>query len=105
MRIIGGTAAGRILSVPEGLGVRPTQDKVKQALFNSLGNRVHGARILDLFAGSGALGLESLSRGAVGIVSIELSPKHAQYYKQNLKSTQLDVKAVDLRVLDVFKAL
>ena len=64
MRITGGHAARRILKVPKGLDVRPTPDKVKQALFNSLAARVEGARVLELFAGSGALSLECLSRGA-----------------------------------------
>ena len=64
MRITGGQAARRILKVPKGLDVRPTPDLVKQAVFNSLGARVEGARVLELFAGSGALSLECLSRGA-----------------------------------------
>ena len=54
MRIIGGIAAGKILQVPKGLGVRPTPDLVKQAIFNSLGPRIQEARVLDLFSGSGA---------------------------------------------------
>ena len=66
MRITGGNAARRILKVPKGLGVRPTPDLVKQAVFNSLGGRVAGARVLELFAGTGALSLECLSRGAAG---------------------------------------
>ena len=64
MRITGGNAARRILKVPKGLDVRPTPDLVKQAVFNSLGARVVGARVLELFAGSGALSLDCLSRGA-----------------------------------------
>jgi len=64
MRITGGHAARRILKVPKGLDVRPTPDLVKQAVFNSLGDRVVDARVLELFAGSGALSLECLSRGA-----------------------------------------
>ena len=62
MRIIGGQAAGRLLKVPPGFGVRPTPDLVRQAIFNSLGERVIGARVLDLFSGSGALGLECLKK-------------------------------------------
>ena len=58
MRITGGNAARRILKVPKGLDVRPTPDLVKQAIFNSLGARVVGAKVLELFAGSGALSLE-----------------------------------------------
>ena len=65
MRIVGGMAGGRLLGVPKGLAVRPTPDLVKQAVFNSLGDRVAGAQALELFAGSGALGLECLSRGAL----------------------------------------
>ncbi len=63
MRIIGGTAAGLLLKAPKGYDVRPTLDLVRQAVFNSLAGRVVGARVLDLFSGSGALGLECLSRG------------------------------------------
>ena len=58
MRISGGHAGGRILKVPKGMAVRPTIDRVKQAIFNSLGERVVGARVLELFGGSGALSLE-----------------------------------------------
>src|ERR1017187_8039324 len=68
MRITGGKAARRILKVPKGLAVRPTPDLVKQAVFNSLGGRVVGARVLELFAGTGALSLECLSRGAASAV-------------------------------------
>ncbi|MGH7953399.1 MAG: RsmD family RNA methyltransferase, partial [Limisphaerales bacterium] len=64
MRITGGNAARRILKVPKGLDVRPTPDLVKQAIFNSLGVWVVGAKVLELFAGSGALSLECLSRCA-----------------------------------------
>lgn len=91
MRIIGGLAAGRLLKVPEGLGVRPTPDKVKLAVFNSLG------AFLD-----GALGLECLSRGAREMVSIEKSEKHARFFRQNLAASGLPVTAVTLRVQDVF---
>ena len=69
MRITGGSAARRLLKVPKGLAVRPTPDLVKQALFNSLGQKVTGARVLELFAGTGALSLESLSRGAAAAVA------------------------------------
>src|SRR5262245_46639118 len=65
MRITGGKAARQRLKVPKGLEVRPTPDLVKQAVFNSLGTRTLGARVLELFAGTGALSLEALSRGAV----------------------------------------
>ena len=64
MRITGGRYASRPLTLPKGPRIRPTQDQVRQALFNILGDRLEGARLLDLFAGSGALGIEGLSRGA-----------------------------------------
>ena len=105
MRIIGGQAAGRIVKVPEGLGVRPMPDKVKLAVFNSLGGFVDGVRVLDLFAGTGALGHECLSRGARQLVSIEKSEKHARFYRKNLLATGLPSSVVELRVMDVFTAL
>jgi len=105
MRIIGGQAAGRIVQVPEGLGVRPMPDKVKLAVFNSLGDRVVDARVLDLFAGTGALGHECLSRGARAVFSVERSEKHARFYRKNLEATGLSPTSVELRVMDVFAAL
>ena len=84
MRIIGGTAAGTILKVPKGFDVRPTPDLVRQAIFNSLGQRVVGAKVLEVFAGTGALSLECLSRGAVQAHCIEKSGKHAQFIRENL---------------------
>src|ERR1051326_8850085 len=71
LRIIGGTWRGRRLRFPPQEEIRPTPDRVRETLFNWLGPRVVGARCLDLFAGSGALGLEALSRGASGVVFVE----------------------------------
>ena len=85
MRITGGKAARRILKVPKGLAVRPTPDLVKQAVFNSLGGRVVGARVLELFAGTGALSLECLSRGAASAVCVEKSARHAETLRQNFQ--------------------
>lgn len=104
MRIIGGIAAGRILKVPKGFDVRPTPDLVKQALFNSLGERVIGATVLELFAGSGALGLECLSRGAARVVSIEKASRHARMITENLRIAGLPIEQFDLRVQDAFHA-
>ncbi len=86
MRITGGKAARRILKVPKGLDVRPTPDLVKQAVFNSLGTWVEDARVLELFAGSGALSLECLSRGAAAVMCIEKSPRHAEFIRSNADS-------------------
>ncbi len=71
MRIIGGSAGGRRLRAPRGQATRPTADRVKEAIFNILGSPPPGARVLDLYAGAGALGLESLSRGAASAVLID----------------------------------
>jgi 16S rRNA (guanine966-N2)-methyltransferase len=105
MRIIGGTAAGMILKVPKGFDVRPTPDLVKQAVFNSLGDRVSGARVLELFSGTGALGLESLSRGAARIVSVEKAGRHARMIQENLKALRLDAGRFELRIQDAFVAM
>jgi 16S rRNA (guanine966-N2)-methyltransferase len=105
MRITGGKAARRILKVPKGLGVRPTPDLVKQAVFNSLGARVEGARVLELFAGTGALSLESLSRGAVSSVCVERSTRHAEVLRQNFEAAAFPPEALQVRVQDVFAAI
>jgi 16S rRNA (guanine966-N2)-methyltransferase len=105
MRITGGQAGGRILKVPKGMAVRPTPDLVKQAVFNSLGERVIGARVLELFAGSGALSLECLSRGAKSAVCVELSPKHADFIRRNASSPEFPPGALEVRTQDVFAVL
>lgn len=86
MRISGGGARGIPLAVPRGDAVRPATDGMRQALFSSLGARVGGARFLDLFAGSGAYGLEALSRGAAGGVFVEQNVKAAGCVRQNISA-------------------
>jgi 16S rRNA (guanine966-N2)-methyltransferase len=71
LRIIGGRHRGRRLTFPAGIDIRPTPDRVRETLFNWLQPRIEGARVLDLFAGSGALGLEALSRGAAHVTFVE----------------------------------
>lgn len=105
MRITGGTAARRILKVPKGLHVRPTPDLVKQAVFNSLGARVQGARVLELFAGTGALSLECLSRGAMAAVCVELSQRHAAVLRDNFAAAGFGPELLQVRVQDVFTAI
>src|SRR5437764_1427768 len=105
MRITGGKSGGRILKVPKGLDVRPTPDLVKQAVFNSLGARVVGARVLELFAGTGALSLECLSRGAAHAVCVEKSQRHAQTIRQNLELANLPDEKLDVRAQDAFTAV
>jgi 16S rRNA (guanine(966)-N(2))-methyltransferase RsmD len=105
MRIIGGMAGGRLFKAPKGFAVRPTPDLVRQAIFNSLGNRVAGARVLELFGGTGALSLECLSRGARQAHCIELSSKHARLIEQNFIAAQLPPGALQVRAQDVFVAV
>jgi 16S rRNA (guanine966-N2)-methyltransferase len=104
MRITGGNAARRILKVPKGLDVRPTPDKVKQAIFNSLGSRVEGSRVLELFAGSGALSLECLSRGAASVLCIEKSSRHADFIRSNAVNSGFG-GILETRTQDVFPAM
>ncbi|MGA2865262.1 MAG: 16S rRNA (guanine(966)-N(2))-methyltransferase RsmD [Verrucomicrobiota bacterium] len=105
MRITGGKAARRILRAPRGLAARPTPDLVKQAVFNSLGSRVAGARVLELFAGTGALSLECLSRGAASAVCVEKSRRHAEVLRQNLAAAGFPPEALQVRVQEVSAAL
>jgi 16S rRNA (guanine(966)-N(2))-methyltransferase RsmD len=105
MRITGGQASGRHLKVPKGLAVRPTPDMVKQAIFNSLGERVVNAQVLELFAGTGALSLESLSRGAAHAVCVEKAQHHAKAIHQNVVTASLPTSSLEVRVQDVFVAL
>ena len=104
MRITGGNAARRILKVPRGLDVRPTPDKVKQALFNSLAARVEGARVLELFAGSGALSLECLSRGAAAVMCVEKSHRHAEFIRSNATAAGYG-EILEVRTQDVFPVM
>jgi 16S rRNA (guanine(966)-N(2))-methyltransferase RsmD len=105
MRITGGKAARLMLKVPKGITVRPTPDLVKQAVFNSLGNRIVGARVLELFAGTGALSLESLSRGAQWALCVEKSTRHARVLRENFQASGVALDALQLRVQDVFAAI
>jgi 16S rRNA (guanine(966)-N(2))-methyltransferase RsmD len=105
MRIISGKSGGRLLKVPKGYDVRPTPDLVKQAIFNSLGERVPGATVLELFGGSGALSLEALSRGALGALIVEKSDRTARMIRKNFESLQLQPNQLQLRTQDAFAAL
>jgi 16S rRNA (guanine966-N2)-methyltransferase len=105
MRITGGKAARRLLKVPKGLAVRPTPDLVKQAVFNSLGPRVEGAKVLELFAGTGALSLECLSRGARQALCVEKSARHAEVIRHNAESAGFPAPILQARVQDVFAVI
>lgn len=86
MRIIAGTARGRrILSVPKGLPVRPISSRIKQSLFDILRPRIFGSRFLDLFAGTGAVGMEALSRGAEKVFFVDMDPRCVKVIERNLE--------------------
>src|SRR6516165_1745581 len=101
MRVIAGSAGGVRLAVPK-RGVRPTMDRVKAAIFSSLGELVIGARVLDLFAGSGAYGIEALSRGAAQAVFVDNHRKSVEVIRLNLGKAKLDGKVIRE---DVFRFL
>lgn len=83
LRIIGGEHRGRQITFPDGAGLRPTADRVRETLFNWLQGVIPGARCLDLFAGSGALGFEAASRGARHVVMVEAAPRVAKRLADN----------------------
>ena len=92
MRVITGTARGRKLKTLEGMDVRPTTDKVKEAIFSTVQFDIPGATVLDLFAGSGQLGIEALSRGAVYAVFIDKARASVETVRENLQATGLAEK-------------
>jgi len=98
LRITGGEARGRLVASPSVQDVRPTASKVRQSIFNILGKSVQGAQFLDLFAGTGIMGIEALSRGADSLVSVEMNPNLSRTLQKTL--TQFSFQG-DLRVGDV----
>jgi 16S rRNA (guanine966-N2)-methyltransferase len=99
MRVIAGRWGGRRLQAPPGDATRPTSDRVREALFSVLGDRVDGARVLDLFAGSGALGIEALSRGAAHATFVDSAPAAIRSLRANLSALGADaeVRRADAR--------
>ena len=97
MRVITGTARGHKLLTPEGLDTRPTTDKVKEAVCSALQFDFPGAKVLDLFAGSGQMGIEALSRGASGAVFIDADPRALACIKQNVKACGFAERSAVLR--------
>jgi len=98
MRVVAGSAGGIQLEVPK-RGVRPTMDRVKAAIFSSLADKIVGAHVLDLFAGSGALGIEALSRGAASVLFVEQDRQSIAAIEKNLARTRLNGR---VRHQDVF---
>ena len=99
MRVVAGSAGGRRLSAPPGTDTRPTTDRVREAVFNALGSLgvVEGAVVVDLYAGSGALGIEALSRGAASAHFVDSDRRAASTIEENLDSLSLADRAVVLR--------
>jgi 16S rRNA (guanine966-N2)-methyltransferase len=99
VRVVAGTHRGRTLRAPHGSETRPTSDRVREALFSILGESVEQATVLDLFAGSGALGIEALSRGAAAAVFVDRSRKATQAIRANLTALGMDaeVRSVEAR--------
>src|SRR5713226_4078242 len=104
MRVVTGEAKGRKLKGPKTIGTRPIIDRVKQALFNILSDEVEDARFLDLFAGTGSVGIEALSRGAASATFIEMNHKVLKLVRENLHITGLADRAETLQG-DAFKFL
>jgi 16S rRNA (guanine966-N2)-methyltransferase len=104
MRVISGTLGGRRISGPPGTDTRPTSDRVREALFSALGD-IADATVLDLFAGSGALAIEALSRGARRAVLVDDDRRAAAVIRRNLETLELDRSRATLRRRDALRAL
>ena len=104
MRIITGKARGLRLNVPKNYDVRPTADRVKESLFNILGTKVNGAQVLDVFAGSGNLGLEAWSRGAAAVLFVDNSRTSLRLTESNIKKCRAEAEC-DILLCDAPGAL
>lgn len=94
MRVIAGSLKGRRLQTLDGLDVRPTTDKVKEAIFSAVQFDLYGAVVLDLFSGSGQMGIEALSRGAESAVFVDVSPKSLNVTRSNIANAGLESKTM-----------
>ena len=99
MRVITGSARGRKLKTPENYDIRPTTDNVKESVFNIIQFDIEGRRVLDLFAGTGQLGIECLSRGAAEAVFVDESREAVRIVKENLKSCGLQAQVLQTDAL------
>ncbi len=105
MRIFGGSAKGRVISVPKGAELRPSTDRTRLALFNAIGALVPGARVLDLFCGTGAVGIEALSRGAEHAVFVDSQRRCIDAVRETLKGFGFAEASWELLAMDFSKAL
>jgi len=105
MRVIAGKARRSLLIAPKGVTTRPTSDRAKETLFNILAERLHGVRFLDLFCGSGAVGIEALSRGASEAVFVDNSRAAQQATAINLEKTRLNGEPAEIFGMTATKAI
>lgn len=103
MRVVSGTARGRKLKTPDTYDMRPTTDNVKESIFNILMNRVEDTRVLDLFAGTGQLGIEAISRGAHEVVFIDNNNESLKIIKDNLKTCKFDANVIKADATEYLK--
>lgn len=99
MRVIAGELKGRRLKTPTWEGLRPTSDKLRETLFNVLAPRIHGARVLDCFAGTGAIGIEALSRGAAHVTFVESEARALKLIASNLQACGVSDRYAIIRAL------
>ena len=104
MRVITGSARGRKLKTPENYDIRPTTDNVKESLFNILQFDIEGRRVLDLFAGTGQLGIEALSRGASEVVFVDENRESVRIVRENLKTCGFSAQVLQANALDYLRA-
>ena len=97
MRVITGKARGVVLKTPEGMQTRPTADRVKEALFSIIQFDIPGCKVLDLFGGTGQLGIEALSRGASSAVFVDASDAACKLIRENLRRTKLEAEGKVVR--------
>lgn len=105
MRIISGSKRGLKLNSPEGENTRPTEDRIKENVFNILGQMFFDTKVLDLFAGTGQIGIEFLSRGAKEVIFVEKDKKVINILKQNLTKSGYSAKIVEKDVINILKEL
>lgn len=105
LRVIAGKARGKKLKAPAGMNTRPVTDMIKEAIFNVLGQDMENYRFLDLFAGSGSMGIEALSRGAVQVIFIDRDSSSVRIIKENLANCGFSRENYQVYKNDVFKAV